>query len=394
MLIILFFLLSLGTFYQLSIGDTNYNLLFIEILLLILFINSIYIRSVKEKDNKNYKNKTKSLIQNTLNEYNRVYFLLITIMIIYSVLTLVWSPFGISSLLATITYMYMLILFFIFSANNFTTESYFVANRFFTVSIFIQILLSLYRNDVGEIYDYYSIKHIVSTMLGNSNYLAVFVGLIFVSEIISQKKYWQVFSLISGSLVFLTLSKSGLLAIFISLFIYEIFNLKSQLKKNKKKVIFLIVFFFILGLIVITKSRIGNIFFNALVNAVSTGSLSGRELLISEAFKDILSYPMGMGYSIIGDPHNMLLISIRSFGILFGLVTIFIFLIPLVRGIKKNILLMSRTTKGLYFGYLTLVIHSMFEIFFFTNAATIWVTITIILLEREMENEYSSYTKL
>ncbi|EGP5243883.1 MULTISPECIES: hypothetical protein [Enterococcus] len=383
MLILLFFLMSLGIFRQLSFSGTHYNLMFAELFLLSIALFTIF-KILKKKQIHSEK------------MYNK-YYILSIILMMYSLLTYFWSPFQSSSLLAVIIYIYTILSILIISNNKISLSQYIVANRILLLSIFTQLIFNFFRTGFSGITNYYTLKSLATTLMGNSNYLSMFIGFILVFEFISKEKLWVLFSLVGVFSLLLTMSKSAILAVSMVLTIYvliELFNSPKKTTRNKFTIIISFTLITTLLIYLLFKTQIGQVFYTALRGSLTTGYISGRDVLSSKALKNIQNNIFGLGYSIVDDPHNFILLSLRSFGLLFGVLASLFYFLPLFNIFGKKFRNFSTSTKGLVFAYICLLLHSIFEIFFFTNVPTIWVTVTLLFLEREIRNERNDYSKL
>ncbi|WP_270288009.1 hypothetical protein, partial [Enterococcus casseliflavus] len=160
MIKILFLFLTFGNFLTISYSSENYNINYAEVFLL-FFIVLITLKILYEKSDFR------------IYSFSRKYIITSFIMIIYSMLTFFWSPFGMSSILPVIVYTYIILIFIFFSNVNFYLEDYIYANRILLISLIVQLSISFYLNGAINSTNYYTIKEIASTFMGNSNYLSI-----------------------------------------------------------------------------------------------------------------------------------------------------------------------------------------------------------------------------
>lgn len=173
----------------------------------------------------------------------------------------------------------------------------------------------------------------------------------------------------------MTLSRAGLLASGIAI----CFAIVTEIRKpHLKKIAYI---FCILGAIIIFTflTPLGDILVQAMTNLSSASSWLSRKKLWSDAWAEFITAPIiGHGLQWKGDPHNIFLRAPRDLGILGAIPCYAILLIPLINLIrlkhtkfKKELIDME--VKALFFGYLSILIHSFVEPFFFGSASQIWL---------------------
>ncbi|WP_430606334.1 O-antigen ligase family protein [Enterococcus sp. DIV1368d] len=381
MIKILFLFLTFGNFLTISYSSENYNINYAEVFLL-FFIVLITLKILyKKSDFRIY-------------SFSRKYIITSFIMIIYSMLTFFWSPFGMSSILPVIVYTYIILIFIFFSNVNFYLEDYIYANRILLISLIIQLSISFYLNGAINSTNYYTIKEIASTFMGNSNYLSIYISFILVFEYVGKKKYWLIYTLIASLGLLLTMSKSAIISVIFVLLFYTLYQIWFSRKKGKLWLISSLIILFGIIYLGLIKTSIGNVFLNATISSLSDGYISGRDILIINSLQDISQNIFGMGYSIKNDPHNFILISLRSFGIFAGIISIMLYLFPVLKLLNSKGYKGSKTIQAFFFAYCVLMIHTLFEIFFYLNVSTIWWGITVFFLEKELHDEHSGNIKL
>ncbi|MCB5951539.1 O-antigen ligase family protein [Enterococcus sp. BWT-B8] len=384
MLQVLFLLMSLGTMVLIPLGGSYYQVKYLEIGLLCFFILILLkVLLIKKKPFQ-------------LGKASLVYLFLFFVMSFYSLITNTWSTYGRTSLVGVSFFLYGLIVAAMSCFYQFKLHDYIRANRILLLSLTVQLCISFYDNGIfsNNLTGYYNVKYVSSTLLGNSNYISMFVVFIMIFEIIARVKFWPLFTIISGVALIFSMSKGAIISLVIVLAIYIFLETFGNKYKMKFKNIFVILFLIGIFLIVLYSTTLGMKTIEMIRYSLETGSSSGRDALYSYAFEIIKNNPWGIGYTDIDNPHNFIVESMRSYGILFGLIATFIFIYPL-RMLRQMLNSSQDPIKvAFYLAYISLLIHSLVEIFFYTTLGMIWTIITIFVIEEVFRNEYHDNIEL
>lgn len=366
------------------LGNSAYQLSYIEIGLLLIFVIQFFrvflIRNRQAKVKKN----------------DSIYLFLLFLMIIYSLISYFWSISGITSLVGVTFFIYGFIVVLLSFFYDFKLREYIIANRILLMSLTIQLTINFYNsgqfsNTIGS---YYNIKIFSSTLLGDSNYVSMFLTFIFTFEIIAKVKYWFPFTIISGLSIILTMSKGAILALVSVIAIYIFVELISKKNKNKYKNFFSITILGLLFIIAFTSSSLGKQTIQMINYSLNSGFSAGRDILYSSALNTIENNVFGIGYTNIDNPHNFIVEGLRSYGILFGMISTLIFLYPLRHFFNLFRSEYNPVKLALLLSYFGLVTHGLIEIFFYTTPSIIWTMVTILIIEGVFRNEYHDNSEL
>ncbi|MBS4212687.1 O-antigen ligase family protein [Neobacillus rhizophilus] len=363
-MILILFSISLGTIYTVRIGGSGYNLQIAEVLLFFLF----FIFMARSYD---------SGIKIQVNLFEKIFLVLQIICGTYAILIFLWSDYGISVFPGALS-IFIGFIAFLF-AKVLLKESviaYEIANRFLLSSIVLQLVLNMGLNLNTIDNQFYALKVASVTLMGESNYISIFLGFFFLYEFISRKKYWILFVLISILGIFLTVSRGAILSISFSLIVYIIITLFNS-KVNKFKTILSILFVIFIALFLFNKTIVGVQLLTQLTYGFETGNSAGRDVLLHNAILQFLSNPFGSGIVLDNDPHNVIIKSLRDLGIIFGPIYITLLLYPLYYLFNYKVIRYSNTTIALLVGYFSVIIHSLVEIFYFNSSSIIWTVCTL-----------------
>jgi hypothetical protein len=373
-IILIFLSISFGTIFSARFGSSRYNFQLGEVILYVLFFLFII---------KTYNNGFKI----RLSLFEKIFLILQLFCGMYAIIIFLWSDFGLSVLPGALSILIGFITFIL--AKVWLRENikgYEIANRIFLVSIVFQLIVNmgLNLNSIGGQYIAFKIASV--TLMGQSNYISIFLGFFFLYEFISRKKYWLFFVIISLIGVFLTLSRGAILSIAFSIIVYIIIILYNS-QVNKLKSIISILFVISAAYYLFSNTIIGIELFTQINYGFETGNSSGRDVLIENAIKQIVNQPFGSGIVLDNDPHNVIFKTLRDLGILVGPIYITLLLYPVYHLFNLRSYKYSNTTIGLLIGYLSVILHSMVEIFYFNSSSIIWTIFTLVAINIMMHAE-------
>lgn len=374
-IILIMFSLSLGTIFQIPFGSSSYNLQYSEIALVIGYL-MVFLKAVSTHDN------SFKIEKNDINILFIWY-----ICFLYSLSIFYWSEYGISTIPGALSILVGLMTYFL--ANQYKgnyIKGYIIGNRVFMLSLAIQLFFNGFINSDTSLVGFYAIKEQASTLLGNSNYISIYLSFVFLYEIIAREKKWIIFSVISFIGIFITLSRAAFLSIAISLIVYMILLLFNRKLKKTKSIIILST----MGVSVwyfLNNSTLGMELINGVKYALTSGNTAGRNILWSMAIQQIKDNPFGIGVITNFDPHNLVLKSFRDLGILFGLIYMFILIKPLFSFLNLRVFMYNRRIIAALLAYLSVVVHAMFEIFYFNSSSIIWTALTLFFIKELIRNE-------
>lgn len=370
-LYLLFFGISLGNIALIGLGALSYNIKYVELVLLVMF----FIIFFKGKKKTNFTTKDKVFLASLFSIF------------VYALMTYYWSPYGASTLAGALAILMGILAYLIGKFILKDTKAYMKANRILLWSIAVQLAYNVLFNLDSSSLSYYFLKDQSSTLMGKSNYISIYIGFIFLYEFISKKKGWKLYSLISSVCLFFTFSKGGFLSVLIGLFLYLLI---SVLNKNiKKRKLFLsVVLLITIGWFMLAKTVFGVQLMQNIQYTLRTGSSAGRDSLIQSALQSIRNHPFGTGITFENSSHNYILESLTSLGIFFGSAYILLISYPVFKTFNFKIFRYSNETLGLLIAYLSVIIHSLLEIFFFTSPSIIWTIFTLLAIQKSFqENE-------
>jgi hypothetical protein len=322
-----------------------------------------------------------------LSKAKGMFYLCYFLCFIYSIFTYYWSDLGISVIAGSINLFFGLVTFLLAEyCFKYNPDSFITANRILIISLLIQLALSMFFGvelkpaDLETEYnDFYSFKVTATTLLGDSNYIAFFFGFGLLYEFIAKEKGWILFVISNLLGIMLTISRGAIISIACAFFVYlYIMLLNSKVKMITKLIIFcnsillLGSFFFFFQY-----TEVGITFWNGLLLGLGDSSMNSRQYLWDEAITQITLQPFGIGIVTVNIPHNVILTSIRSLGVLFGTIYLLLLSFPVFYLLKCSISHLSNKGLAALIAYLSVFIHSMVEVFFFDTESIIWSAIII-----------------
>ncbi|MGK0576862.1 hypothetical protein [Macrococcus capreoli] len=294
-----------------------------------------------------------------------------------------------TALQGTLNFIYGIFFLYLACYYNYFYKSFFkIANRIFCISIGVQLFLNMYPILLNNGLSFYLAKEYSNTLIGNSNAVSFYFGFSLIYEFISKGKFWKFFMIFNTLCLILTLSRGGFLSVAISLIIFIILSL---FNKNLIKISTYINFLIAIVIISITLyyTPIGKELFESLQLGFKASSIASRNILHEQAISEIISKPYGNGLVWVNDPHNFILRAFRDLGLLFGIIIILLFIYPMKYFISKNIIIYNNEILAVLLGYLTIIIHSLFEIYYFTSITlfyTIFILVYLNISIRKFEN--------
>ncbi|WP_215115804.1 O-antigen ligase [Exiguobacterium sp. s80] len=370
-----FVFINLGVLGSIPLFGLQYNINYIEVYLLIGFIYSLFFL---------FKRKIE------FSKLDLVYCVTLSIVFLYSLILFYFSPHGVTILPGSLTVFYMLIsyVFSVINKKEFV-KNFYKAIRWMTLAITIQLLYVFFIDNSGFSSNYYGLKNEAKTLMGSSNYLSFFLVFSIIYEVITRKQNWLIFSSVSSVGLILTLSKGGFLSLLLSIFLYIILifsNKETSKKKARNALIFsfltLFIVFFILSNVDFGKQLFGNLLYN--INEPG----AGRIPLWDKAIFSIQSNFLGTGITYVDDPHNLLLKSIRDLGIITGLLYISLMLFPILKIFRiEKMKKFTVEEIALVSSYSSIVIHSLFEIFYFDTLSAIWIGVILMVINQEFSKK-------
>lgn len=356
--------MSLGVLFEIPVGGMSYNLEFFELSLLLL-VSSICYKSWKE--NKYIKKSS----------YFKIPFLFLISLFIYSLLTFYWTSYGLSVIPGAIVFFYgifsMVVARHYLSDNN---DLYTIASRIFVMLIVIQLLTNISSGILDGVSGFYDLKDYARTFIGKSNFISVFISFDLIYEFISKEKHWLIFLVIDTIALIFTISRGAIVSLVLAMGVFVIVALFNKNFKTKS-LLLSVGLFFIFGILFMTLTPPGRELLQGLSAGLNANTVGTRQILWVEAFQETLNNPMGVGVVWINDPHNFIFSSLRNFGFIFGFLYIlfmaspfFLLIHPIVKGLSVK-------TVAAIIAYLSVYIHSLIEVFYFTKLSLVWSVITL-----------------
>ena len=308
------------------------------------------------------------------------------VVFIYSMLTTYWSGMGLTPLAGSLSLFFGFICFLL--ADHYIPKhknSYLLGSRILLIIMLFQLSMNMLQVQSMQL-DYYSFKTYSNTLMGNSNYLSFYFSFFLLYELIAKNKRWIIYSLLSLIGLLLTISRGAIIALALTLVVYFLISLINR-QMSKIKALFTLIFILI-GFSVFTNyTNVGKEFWFSLQYGLEATSVGAREQLWAEARNVISNNPFGIGVIWRDDPHNIFFSAYRSLGVLVGTLYLFLLSFPLLYFINPKIVRYSNKALALLIAYLSIFIHSMVEIFYFTSASIIWTVITLSFISKTMREE-------
>lgn len=383
-IILIFISLSLGTLTTIGISSFNYNLEYIEFTLLSIFF---YVILKVWKVNRNIK------INKTIMSLTVVSSLIFS----YSILTFIWTDYGISVIPGAIPLLYAVITIIIgYYYLSGETDLYVLGIRVFILCLFAQLIVNILNGFSSGETGFYAVKAFATTFIGKSNFISFFFVFGLLYEFISKEKHWKFYLFLNLLAVVFTVSRGAIVSLVLSLMVFFVIAMVNN-NFNKKNIIISYVALgsvFILFLILTPSGR-------ELIGGLSLGleasTVSSRQILWNEAFHEIAHNPLGIGVVWRNNPHNFFLDSLRNLGVFFGTIYILIIVSPLFAFVHPKVTKLSSRTIGVLVAYLSVVIHSLIEVFFFTKISVVWTFMTLsfilITIKKDLKS-HKSYADL
>lgn len=276
----------------------------------------------------------------------------------------------------------------------FSPRSFQIAERLFIIGLVVQLIINVYPFLAGRtttILDFYSFKRHAITMMGNSNYIAIFLEFSLIFELVKKSRNYFIFVLLAVIGLTITLSRTGLLILLI--FIPFIFLMEMKRLKYKKVFLMFIVFFLIVLFIFKFMVPFVNVLQISLDKESLLKSFISRKGLMRNSFYDFTEAPLiGSGLRWEDDPHNIILRIMSNLGIIGGIPFFIILLIPIKRLIhyilKKPNYQFMLDARACLVAYLVIFLHSMLEPFFMGVASQIWIGIFMAYVTIITNNKY------
>jgi O-antigen ligase len=120
---------------------------------------------------------------------------------------------------------------------------------------------------------------------------------------------------------------------------------------------------------------------------IHASSVGTRQVLWSQAIQQINEQPFGNGVIWRNDPHDIVLKSFRDLGILFGAIFLLMIFYPTSYILRFKLFTTSRKSVAILIAYLSVMIHSLIEIFYLTSTSIIWVVMVLTYLSVTLKNE-------
>ncbi|MGO4961203.1 O-antigen ligase family protein [Jeotgalibaca porci] len=366
-ILLIFITLALGTFQVINIGTLSYNLEFVEITMLLLFLSMcVKIRRIRNEE---------------LN--SKIITLLVPLTIlnfVYSLLTFVWTDYGLTVLPGAIPLLFsVLTILLCYPILNQKPDYYITGTRIFILVLFLQLIVNIWIGIESGASGFYAIKSYADTLIGKSNFISFFFVFELLFEFIAKKRHWQFYLIINALAIVLTVSRGAIVSLALSLVVFFFVGMKNH-NFNKKKLLknFLALGGLLLLIMFLTPS--GRELIGGLSLGLEASTVGSRQLLWNEAFQEIVRNPFGIGVVWRNNPHNFILDSIRNLGLIFGTVYIFIIGSPLFLILNPKIFRLSSQSIAGIIAYLSVFIHAMIEVFYFTKISVIWTFLTLIFL--------------
>lgn len=374
-MIIIFFSLGLGTFVAISAGPLSYNFEFIEPVILAASL-FIIVKSWKNSRGINI---------------TRTTFIFISIAIsifLYSLFTFIWTDYGLTVLPGAIPLFYAVLSIIVGSYYlNTAPDLYILGSRIFILFLFLQLIVNIYSGMQTGASGFYAIKAFADTFIGKSNFISFFFVFDLIFEFISKERYWKFFLLIDTIAVVLTVSRGAIVSLVIALmifFILALFNKNFDTKKLILNYTALGVLFFLI--LVATPS--GQELLGGLGIGLEASTVGSRQLLWNDAIYEIAHNLMGIGIVWRDNPHNFLLDALRNMGIIFGTIYIGLIASPLFMLLHPKINQLSARSIAGVIAYLSVFLHAMIEVFYFTKVSVVWSFITILFIFYSIRNDF------
>lgn len=186
--------------------------------------------------------------------------------------------------------------------------------------------------------------------------------------------------------IILTLSRGAIVSVAICLLVYLIILVFIQ-KKSKVKAFISLSIIFVLIFILFRYTLIGMGMWAALQEGKQASSVNLREILWYQVIQQIQENPFGNGIVWKDDPHNIILRCVRDLGIIFGPVFLLLISYPFLYFQRIRKIKLSNISIAILIAYLSVFIHAMAEVFYFSSLPIIWVMMILSFLSNTLREE-------
>ncbi|MCU7557548.1 hypothetical protein [Macrococcus capreoli] len=371
--LIMFFAMSLGAFTQITILGASMSIYWIDIfaitlLVLILLLPNIFTNKFSTSEN--------------------LLALGLVIILVYSMFISFFSDEQLTSLQGSLV-IFLGIIYLICSVVLNNNNKYFFrwAVRIFVSSIAIQLIINMLPIFMSAGLSFYLAKENATTFVGNSNAISFYFVFLVLYELISRHKFWSFFVVIGIIGVVFSMSRAGFLSLFICLSIFVVISIINKSSNNIKTYFYMIIAIVLLYF-AIQNTAIGKQFLFHLGFGLKATSMHARDVLGEEAWSKFLQHPFGSGLVWIGDPHNIIIRSFRDLGFIVGPIFIMILFFPIFFFFSRKIRDYSNEMIAILVAYCSLLVHSLFEIFFLTNISLFFTIFSLVYLVKNKSYQY------
>lgn len=366
-IILIFIALSTGVALELPIEQLSYNIEYSEIMI----ISTIVVLLVS------YFQGNKKI---QYDFYVTLALAIYVLLFAHSIFTYSWSPYGLTSIPGTLIFFYgflsILIGSYYFKDNH---DLYILASRVFVISLIAQLFLNFSVGLASGATGFYDLKDYASTLIGKSNFISIFITFDLLYEFISKDKHWQFFFIVDLVALIATISRGAIVSLVLALLIYFIVGL-INVNFNKKALVGSFAFLFTLFIVFMIFTPPGRTLLEGLSAGLGASTVGSRQVLWQDAFTESIQNPLGIGVVWKDDPHNYIFSSLRNLGLFYGVVYIVFLTAPLLILIHPKVKLLSKKSIALLIGYLSVIIHALIEVFFFTKLSVIWTAFTLVYI--------------
>lgn len=375
-IILLYVSLSLGTFIRIPIGDSVYQLQYVEIILFMLSVNILFnIVSSKRKFE--------------LNKFDYNIGLLFLLLFSYSIYMFLWSDYGSTALPGALPFLYGLLALFISSYYYKKNKDIYINGlRVLVLIMLIQLSISMFGLLESDASGFYAVKDFARTPMGKSNLISFYFVFGLLYEFISKEKHWLFFFMINLIAVVLTLSRGAIFSLGFSLIIYLIIAMINSNFK-KAKVVMSFIFLIAVLLIFMYTTAVGEEFLQALRSGLGARTVGTRQVLWNNAFMETVQNPFGVGVVWMEDPHNIILSAWRNLGFVLGSIYVLFLTYPLFYLLHSNVKTYSAKTVALLVAYSSVFIHAFIEIYYFSTISVVFTVLTINFIHMQLTDEFS-----
>lgn len=373
-IILVFFSLSLGVLFEIPVGQLSYNIDYSEVFIILLFVY-VLIKLVKENQIR------------YLDKYIYSIFIMFLGLFVYSIFTYTWSPYGLTSVPGALVFFYGFISILI--ANYYLEHRphiYIIAMRIFVLSIIVQLFYNFSIGLSEGITGFYDLKDYARTLIGKSNFISIFISFDLIYEFIAKGKHWLFYFLVSSAALIATISRGAIVSLVIALMVYFVVGLFNK-NTNKKKLIASFTILVVLFAFAMVFTAPGQTLLKGLSAGIGASTVTSRQVLWNEAYMETLNNPFGVGIVWKGDPHNFIFSALRNLGLFSGLTYILMVCFPLFMLVHPKVKYLSNQSIAILIAYLSVVVHSLIEVFFFTKISVIFTAFTLVYMYYMLKKE-------